>query len=79
MTDTVPAIDISPFLTGDPAGKRAVAQAFADAVLRFFQDPAAATAQGGRNQARVAGHFSLEAMVDAYAALYRKTREQLAT
>jgi len=31
MTDTVPAIDISPFLTGDPAGKRAVAQAFADA------------------------------------------------
>jgi len=54
-------------------------QAFADAVLRFFQDPAAATAQGGRNQARVAGHFSLEAMVDAYAALYRKTREQLAT
>ena len=35
MTATVPAIDISPFLTGDPEGKRAVARAFAAAAERI--------------------------------------------
>lgn len=60
-----PLADIQAVAPGD-------ADAFIASVLKLASQPGEAAAWGDRNRQRVAEHFSLDAMVDRYADLYRQ-------